>query len=41
MPERLPDGIPREHLLAAIDDLDHNASHAFAVAGGFSTKIVR
>jgi len=29
MAERLPDGITREHLLAAIDDLDHNASHTF------------
>jgi hypothetical protein len=25
MAERLPDGITREHLPAAIEDLDHNA----------------
>lgn len=29
MAERLPDSITREHLLAAIDDLDHNASQTF------------
>jgi len=38
MPERLPDGITREHLLAAIDDLESQCFPYFRRSGRLFNK---